>query len=281
MSTQTEIPISTQPGILIERAGNIGWIRINRPERLNAFSGTMREDLGDALLELENEADVRCVVITGVGRAFCTGGDVRVFQDLIESNDVAAFEKLVRAGTVVVQRIDKMTKPVIAAVNGPAAGAGACLAIACDLRIASETASIGFGFLRVGHHPDWGGSYFLPRLVGPALAAEFTYTGEMISAERAERLGLFNRVVPPAELEAAARAIAGQIASGPAELIVDVKRTLRRSLDGSLGEVLEMETAAQLRAFRSPDFREGVTSFLEKRSPRFSRKQNASRNDHS
>src|SRR5690606_6493959 len=189
--------------IVIERDATVGWIRINRPERLNAFAGTMRTDLRDALIELEQDPDVRCVIITGVGRAFSTGGDINVMSEIIAANDRDRFEKLVRAGADVVKQLDIMTEPVIAAIHGAAAGAGACLALACDLRIASETASIGFTFLRVGLHPDWGGSYFLPRLIGPAAAAEFIYTGGMISAERGERLGLFNRVVPAAQLESA------------------------------------------------------------------------------
>lgn len=258
-------------GILIERETKIAWIRINRPERLNAFSGTMREDLDAALAELEHDDDVRCVVITGVGRAFSTGGDVSVMKDMIEQDNVVGFEHLVRAGARVVQRIDDMTKPVIAAINGPAAGAGACLALACDLRIASEQASIGFGFLRVGLHPDWGGSYFLPRLIGPALAAEFTYTGEMINAERGERLGIFNRVVPAADLDAVAKSLAGQIAAAPAGVMIDLRRNMRRSAHTPLGTMLDAEVAAQLRAFKTTDFREGIESFLEKRAPRFGR----------
>jgi 2-(1,2-epoxy-1,2-dihydrophenyl)acetyl-CoA isomerase len=261
--------LSESRRIQVERDGAIGWIRINRPERLNAFAGTMREDLATALAELEADTELRCVVITGVGRAFSTGGDVQVMKEIIEADDVARFEALVRAGAEVATRIEQMTKPVIAAVNGPAAGAGACLALACDLRVASESASIGFTFARVGLHPDWGGSYFLPRVVGPGLAAEWIYTGGMLSAERAERLGIFNRVVPAAELEAVARTLAGQIASNPVGVTADVKRTLRRALTASLPEVLEMEVAAQLRAYASPDFREGITAFLEKRSPRF------------
>jgi 2-(1,2-epoxy-1,2-dihydrophenyl)acetyl-CoA isomerase len=258
-------------GILAEPDGNIGWIRINRPERLNAFSGTMRQDLDAALADMESTPSVRCVVITGVGRAFSTGGDITLMKQLIDTDDVDGFESLVRAGAQVVQRIDDMTKPVIAAINGPAAGAGACLALACDLRIASETASIGFGFLRVGLHPDWGGSYFLPRLVGPALAAEFTYTGEMINAERGEKLGIFNRVVPAKDLEPVARTLAGQIAAAPATTMIDLRRTMRRTMHMSLPEVLEAEVAAQLRAFRTPDFREGIESFMNKRAPRFGR----------
>lgn len=261
-------------GILSERDGNIAWIRINKPERLNSFSGTMREELESALAALESDEQVRCVVITGVGRAFSTGGDVTVMQELIENADIVRFESLVRAGARVVQRIDDMTKPVIAAINGPAAGAGAALALACDLRVASETASIGFGFLRVGLHPDWGGTYFLPRLIGPALAAEYTYTGEMINAERAEKLGLFNRVVPAANLEAVARSLAGQIAAAPAGVMIDLRRTLRRALHTPLADVLDAEISAQLRAFRTPDFREGIQSFLDKRAPRFGRHGN-------
>ena len=258
-------------GIISERDGNVGWIRINKPDRLNAFSGTMRDDLLTALEEMEAAPEVRCVIIIGVGRAFSTGGDVSVMKEIIDANDSARFEALVRAGARIVQRIDQMTKPVIAAVNGPAAGAGACLALACDLRIASEAATIGFGFLRVGLHPDWGGSYFLPRLVGPALAAEFTYTGEMINAERGERLGLFNRVVPSKEIESVAKSLAGVIAAQPASTLRDLRRTLRHSLTMKLPDVLEAEVDAQLRAFSSTDFREGIDSFLEKRAPKFGR----------
>src|SRR5690606_41857115 len=159
----------------------------------------------------------------GTGRAFSTGGDISVMKELLDAGDVARFEELVRAGARIVKTIDAMSKPVIAAINGAAAGAGACLALACDLRIASETASIGFTFLRVGLHPDWGGSYFLPRLIGPAAAAEFIYTGGMISAERGERLGLFNRVVPAAQLESAARGFAGEISASPAGGVADAQ----------------------------------------------------------
>jgi 2-(1,2-epoxy-1,2-dihydrophenyl)acetyl-CoA isomerase len=211
------------------------------------------------------------VIITGVGRAFSTGGDIGVMSEIIRDGDRARFEQLVRTGADVVRQIDAMSKPVIAAINGAAAGAGACLTLACDLRIASETASIGFTFLRVGLHPDWGGSFFLPRLIGPAAAAEFIFTGGMISAERGERMGLFNRVVPAAQLESAARGFAGEIAASPADVLADAKRVLRRSLSSTLTQVLELEVESQLRAFDSPDFREGITAFLEKRAPKFSR----------
>ena len=257
--------------IVVERDGNVGWIRINRPDRLNAFAGEMRDELRHALLELERDNDIRCVVIIGVGRAFSTGGDISVMSEIVAADDIDRFEKLVRAGADVVRQIDEMTKPVIACINGVAAGAGACLALACDLRIAVESASIGFTFLRVGLHPDWGGSYFLPRLVGPAIAAEFILTGGMISAERGERLGIFNRVVSTDDLEATARSVAGQIAAAPAGVVADAKRIARRAQNSTLTDVLDMEVEAQLRAFKSPDFKEGINAFLEKRTPRFNR----------
>lgn len=269
--------MSTNNGIVVERDGPTGWVRINRPERLNAFVGDMRTNLEAALRGFADDDDVRCVVITGVGRAFSTGGDIGAMKQLIDRDDVDGFEALVRAGARVVSVIEAMPQPVIAAVNGPAAGAGACLALACDLRVASETSSIGFTFLRVGLHPDWGGSYFLPRLVGLAVASEAVYTGGMINAERAERLGLFNRVVPAAELETQVKGLAGQIAAAPAGVVADAKRSLRKASGASLDELLEMEIAAQLRAFSSADFREGITAFLDKRAPRFNRRTPAGR----
>lgn len=255
--------------IRVERDGNLGWVRIHRPERLNAFAGDMRDRLDAALQELDTDRAVRCVAITGAGRAFSTGGDVDYMAELSRSGDAARFEELVRTGMRIVRRIDQMDKPVIAAVNGAAAGAGASLALACDIRVASQNASIGLTFTRIGLHPDWGGAYFLPRLLGSALAAELVFTGGMINAKRAERLGLVNRVVPAEELEATVRGIAGQIAGGPPEVIADAKRTLRRSLAADLDEILEMEAAAQVRAFQSPAFKEGIEAFLEKRAPRF------------
>lgn len=258
--------------ILVSRDGPLGWIRINRPGRLNALTDDMRERLEAALRELEADAEVRVVLITGAGRAFCTGGDIEVMTRLAEERDADAFRALVEAGERIVTLIDEMDKPVIAVVNGPAAGAGACLALACDLRIASETATIGFTFVRVGQHPDWGGTYWLPRMVGPALAAEMIFTGAMVGAERGERLGLFNRVVAPAQLEAAARAFAGEIAHAPRVVITHAKRAIRASMSGgTLTQQLLLERDAQLDAFDSDDFQEGVRAFIEKRAPRFGR----------
>lgn len=261
--------VKDRKSVLVEKDAPIGWIRLNRPERLNAFAGTMREELNAGLAMLEEAPEIRCIVITGVGRAFSTGGDMRDMAELLAANRVDEFERLVREGNAIVKRIHMMDKPVIAAVNGPAAGAGASLALACDMRIAAESASIGFTFLRVGLHPDWGATYFLTRLVGPAVAADLIFTGGMSSAERAERLGLFNRVVPSDELASTVRAMAGQIAANPAHILYRTKRMLRGAQEAELDAVLEREVQAQIEAFRSPDFREGVTAFLEKRAPDF------------
>ena len=262
--------MSREP-ILVDRDGGIGWIRINKPERLNAFSGTMREELEQRLADFDADGEVRCVIITGVGRAFSTGGDITVMSEVVAADDIARFEHLVRAGAAIVRRINSMSKPVIAAVNGPAAGAGACLALACDIRLASESATLGFTFTRVGLHPDWGGSYFLPQIVGDAIATELIYTAGMISAERCERLGLFNRTVPANELENSARTLAGQIAAGPQSVIAAARHIARGRFSADLEEVLELEVKAQLDAFRSANFREGIAAFLEKRTPRFNR----------
>jgi 2-(1,2-epoxy-1,2-dihydrophenyl)acetyl-CoA isomerase len=263
--------------LLVDRDNGTGWLRINRPDRLNAFSGTMREDFEARLAEFENDPLIRCVVITGNGRAFSTGGDITVMSEIVAANDIARFEHLVRAGAAIVRRIQTMSKPVLAAVNGPAAGAGACLALACDARIATDTATLGFTFARVGLHPDWGGSYFLPKIVVQDVATELIYTGGMINAERCERLGLFNRIVPSAELESSVRALAGQIAAGPQSVIASARYIARGRCTHELDEVLELEVEAQLDAFRSANFREGITAFLEKRAPRFNQNQGSGR----
>ena len=182
--------------ILVSREGTVGTVTINRPNKLNAFAGQMRQDMAAALAELSADTAIRVVVVTGAGRAFCAGADVGYMQDLLERGDTKGFTALVEAGRAVVTAIRETPKPVIASVNGPAAGGGANLALACDVRIASDRASIGQTFTRIGLHPDWGGTYLLPRLVGPSRALELFFSGEMVSAAEALRLGLFSRVVP-------------------------------------------------------------------------------------
>src|SRR5690349_8421161 len=183
--------------MFIERttADAVATITLNRPDKLNAFFGSMREDLLDALRACENDGDVRAVVITGAGRAFCAGGDVEFMSTLQQNNDLAAFRALLDAGSEVVLQIASMTKPVIASINGVAAGAGCNLALACDYRIASDQAKLSESFIRIGLHPDWGGTWLLPRLVGRSRAFELCASGRMVEAYEAMQIGMVDRVV--------------------------------------------------------------------------------------
>ena len=255
--------------ILLDRADNIGVLTLNRPDKLNAFAGTMRQELADALEELENDPAVKVVVITGAGRGFCAGADVGYMAQLIEERDTIAMAALVEAGRRVVTTIRESAKPVIGSINGVAAGGGANLALACDLRIASDQARLGQTFNRIGLHPDWGGTYFLPRLVGPAKALELFWTAEIIDAAECLRLGLFNRVVPQERLEEETMELARMLAAKPALALSLAKRAVYRSLRNTLPEMLDYELEAQLRCFESGDATEGITAFVEKRTPVF------------
>src|SRR5918998_4167556 len=186
--------------IKVTQEEGIITVMLNRPEKLNAFAGHMRRDLAEALEHASSDAGVRCVVITGAGRAFCAGADVQFMSELMERNDVEEFRRLLGAGRRVLTTIRQMAKPVVASVNGPAYGAGFNLALACDIRIASETASFSQSFVKVGLHPDWGGTYFLPRVVPTNIACEMFFLGEAFTAEQARHYGIVNRVVPDAEL---------------------------------------------------------------------------------
>jgi 2-(1,2-epoxy-1,2-dihydrophenyl)acetyl-CoA isomerase len=255
--------------ILIERANGIGTLTLNRPDKLNAFAGRMRQEIVEALRELDHDAAVRVIVVTGAGRAFSAGGDVTYMAELVEKRDVDSMAALVDAGRHVVTTIRQSSKPVIASVNGVAAGGGANLALACDLRIASDRASLGQTFNRIGLHPDWGGTYFLPRLVGPAKALELFWMADIIDARECERLGLFNKVVPHAALSEATRTWAETLVNKPALALSLTKRAVYQSLDKSLPEMLDYELEAQMRCFESGDASEGIRAFTEKRAARF------------
>lgn len=258
-----------QQSVLAEVSEQIGTLTLNRPERLNAFDGTMRDEMPDALERLAADADVRAIIITGAGRGFCAGADLDYLGRLIEERNLDEAAKLLQAGRRAITAIRRAPKPVIAAVNGPAAGGGANLALACDIRIASDRASIGETFGRVGLHPDWGGTYFLPRLVGPAKAAELIFSGDIIDAQEAHRLGIFDRVVPHDRLMAETRGLARQLAARPPRALALAKEALNKSLGATLEEMLEFELRAQTECFASEDAREGVRAFLEKREPKF------------
>lgn len=249
--------------ILLDRSEGIGTLTLNRPDKLNAFAGRMRQEVGEALEELSADTDVRVIVITGAGRGFCAGADVAYMSGLIEKRDLESLAALVEAGRRVVTAIRNATKPVIASVNGVAAGGGANLALACDLRIASDRARIGQTFNRIGLHPDWGATYFVPRLVGPAKALELFWLADILDAEECLRLGLVNRVVPHEELERETRALAATLAAKPPLPIALAKRAVYESLDRTLPEMLDYELEAQLRCFQSGDAARGINAFLE------------------
>ncbi|HWP38531.1 MAG TPA: enoyl-CoA hydratase-related protein [Gemmatimonadales bacterium] len=255
--------------VLVSRADGIGTVTLNRPDRLNAFAGRMRQELAAAVRMLADDATVRVLVITGAGRAFCAGADVGYMKQLIEAGDLENARALVEAGREVVTTIRETPKPVIASVNGAAAGGGANLALACDLRIASDRATIGQTFNRIGLHPDWGGTYFLPRLVGPSRALELIYSADMVDAQEAARLGLFNRVVPHERLAEETTALARSLASKPPLALALAKKAVYESGDRTLAEMLAVELDHQMRCFMSADAREGLQAFLDKRAPSF------------
>lgn len=255
--------------VRIDVEGAVGTLTLDRPDRLNALVGEMRGAIADGLERLARDPTVRVVIVTGAGRAFCSGADVGYLHRLLERNALDEATALVEAGRRVIETISEMPKPVVAAVNGPAAGGGANLALACDLRIASERASIGQTFNRIGLHPDWGGTFLVPRLVGPARAAELFFLGEMVDAEEAERIGLFNRVVPHERFAAEVASLAERLANKPRLSIRLAKTALRKSFGATLSEMLDYEVEAQRACFQSPEGREGVRAFVEKREPDF------------
>jgi len=265
---------SAQPGqenraVLEKREGSIATLILNRPERMNALNKDLAVGLNEALGRLDADQSVNVVVIAGAGRAFCAGGDLGVIGKGRQESDMTELDPILRAGMQAVLKIRSMRQPVIAAVHGPAAGAGMNIALAADMRIASEDATFGQNFAKVGLFPDYGGTFFLPELVGPAKAAELFYTGDMIDAAEALRLGIVNRVVPLAQLESEVRALAQKIANGPAIAIRAVKRALFASTEEELRRMLEQEVEQQMKCFPSEDCGEGIRAFFEKRAPKF------------
>jgi len=262
MTTATDL-------VVTERDGAVGVVRLNRPEKLNAFAGDMRDRIGDAVEELGADPAVRVLIVTGAGRGFCAGADVDYLRELVETGNDRDFEKLLRAGERVVTAIRDLDKPVLAAINGPAAGGGANLALACDLRVMAESASIGQTFSRIGLHPDWGGTYFLPRLVGESAALELMWSGRMVPAAEALRMGMVNRVVPDERLWAETLDWARRLAASPPLAVGPIKRAVYASLDEDLEDMLAVELESQLVCFRSNDVRRGLAAFREKVRPAF------------
>jgi len=251
--------------ILSEQKENILIISLNRPEVYNAFNSEMLSELHDVFKKAGEDENIRSVILTGTGKAFCSGQDLKDFND----KKLTFKEALEQKYNPMIKSIAYLPKPVICAINGVAAGAGISLALACDYRIAAESATLTEVFINVGLVPDSGSSYFLPRIVGYAKAFEMCATGDKVTAAEAKEIGLVNKVVSGKLLMKSAEAAAGNFASRPTKAIGMIKDLLNRSFESSLDEMLKLEGDHQQTAGNSEDFREGIASFLEKRKPVF------------
>ncbi len=256
--------------LLTETADGVLTIALNRPAVFNALSPELCRELVDALRGAILDDGVRAIVITGAGKAFCSGQDLKLLGELTADGQPRIGDLLRQQYNGLILQMRRIEKPVIASVNGVAAGAGMSLALACDLRIASEEASFVQAFVNIGLAPDSGSMYFLPRLVGIAKAMELCMLGDRIGAAEALELGLVNRVVPAGELKLVTAELAGRLAAGPAKAIGLIKRGLNRGHEADLDEMLEYEALLQEIAGRTADFREGVLAFKEKRPAKFS-----------
>lgn len=249
----------------------VAVLTLNRPERLNAMSRPMLDALLEALPRLADDPAVGAVVLTGAGRGFCAGGDVKAMAEGQELGGDTLEEKAqaLRGRMEVSRWLHELPKPTIAMVRGAAAGAGLSLALACDMRIAGDSARFGTAFARVGYSGDFGGSFFLTRLVGTAKARELYFTADLLDAQQALALGLVNRVVPDPRLEEETLALAGRIARGPSIAYRYMKRNLNAAESGALKELLDLEAWHHTRCGMTEDHREATRAFVEKREPVF------------
>lgn len=256
-----------EPTVLATRDGNVVTLTLNRPAVLNSLCLALHGDLMRALDDIERDPDVRCVVLTGAGRGFCAG------QDLGEPGVIGATD----AGAVLethyngmIQRLRTLPLPIVGAINGVAAGAGASLALACDIVLAARSARFIQAFVRIGLVPDAGGTWFLPRLVGDARARALAMTGDTLGAEQAESWGLIWRCVDDAALASEAAALAARLAALPTRAIALIKQAMQASATNDLATQLQLERELQRSAGATADAREGITAFMEKRPPQFS-----------
>lgn len=256
--------------IQFEQQGAVGILTLNRPERLNALTLKVASELQDGLRRTLDDG-ARAIVLTGSGRAFCAGGDLREMQAVAtkEGRLEAFFDEPLRVLNEMITLIRSAPVPIIAAVNGVASGGGCNLALACDLVVAATTARFNQAFIKIGLSPDCGGTFILPRLVGYKRAAELMFTGDMITAEQAQEMGMINSVVPDAELMDHVLSLAERLAAAPTAAIAQIKKLLDASAANDCSNQLELERQAQIKSGKTKDFVEGVSAFLEKRPPRF------------
>jgi 2-(1,2-epoxy-1,2-dihydrophenyl)acetyl-CoA isomerase len=249
----------------------VALLTMNRPDRLNALSPAMLRGLLEALPRLAEDAEVGVVVLTGAGRGFCAGGDVKAMAEGQEfgAPDLEERAQALRALMETSRWLHEMPKPTIAMVRGAAAGAGLSLALACDMRVASDSARFATAFARVGYSGDFGGSYYLTQLVGPSKARELYFTADVLDAGQALALGLVNRVVPDARLEEETLGLAGRLARGPRIAYRYMKRNFNAAESGTLAELLDLEAWHHTRCGLTEDHREAARAFVEKREPVF------------
>ncbi|MFC1945842.1 enoyl-CoA hydratase/isomerase family protein [Chloroflexota bacterium] len=267
----------TEAEILLERDGGVLTIVLNRPQKLNALTPNMFEnEIPQIFSDARKDNSVKVLIITGAGNGFCSGIDVgsvgnrrQQEKDMSEVEQVSLRTKEV---AVLISAITSIEKPVIAAINGTAVGVGISLALHSDMRFASDKARFSFAFVSRGIIPDCGATYALPRLVGSARALEIMITGDMISAQEADRIGLVNRVFPHEQLLPEVKALAERIAAGPGTAISLTKKALNRSPENTILDQLELEVSYNAMCHRTHDYREGVNAFLEKRKPNFTGK---------
>ena len=254
----------------VDPATSVATITLNRPERLNALTFEVYTELRDTFRALDIEPGVRAIIITGAGRAFCTGGDVEDIIGSLFSRDAAGLLEFTRLTGDLILSIRQCRRPVVAALNGAVAGAGAVIAAASDIRIAAESAKIAFLFSRVGlTGADMGAAWLLPRIVGMAHASEILMLGDFVSAERAAQIGLYNRVVAAERLMAEATEVAGRLARGPSQSLGITKQALNEEASMDLVSAIEWEAQVQARCMQHPDFREAYEAFRAKREPKF------------
>ena len=249
----------------------VAVITLNRPERLNALTSAMIAGLTGMLADCANDPEIGCVVLTGAGKGFCSGGDVAVQAANAGKSSQSPEQRAdgLRAGMEASRLLHEMPKPTIAMVNGVAAGAGMSLALACDMRIVAESARMTVAFAKVGLSGDYGGSYFLTRIVGPALARELYFTSEILNSARLDKLGLASRIVPDDRLAVETMELAKKFAAGPRMAWRYIKRNMKAAEEGSLADTLDSEAQGMLRTRETADHAEAAKAFVEKRAPVF------------
>lgn len=255
--------------ILYEKADKIAILTLNRAERLNALDQAMADECARALDDCARDVEIRALLITGAGRTFCAGGDVKTMKEAADKGNSQLLEELVKAVSGVCLRIHELPKPTLAVINGHAAGAGFALALACDLAMASTEARFRLAFASLGLVPDAGSTFFLPRLIGYRQSCELAFLDRTLTAQEALALGLVNHLAAPEALNEEAWNWAEKLANGPTQSFGRAKRLMQQGLRSDLTEQIELEVAAQLEMVKTADYREGLAAFLEKRRPDF------------